>query len=204
MMKIMLSYSYYMSNLFFHRCFTHWMNRNIDNAIKGYNINLQNMMGSKVPNSVLQFMMKHTYFRKSSKRLKAAGFGCYTADEVDEMGKEDLKVLSDLIGEKQFFFGDDARTLDLKAFVWLALILNVDKEVSCPLRDYIEEECKNLVGMYNRMKDRSWGDHWDEATGEKMELNPHIPKPEPPKEEEKKEEEKEKAEEKKEEEKKEV
>ena len=32
-------------------------------------------------------------------------------------------------------------------------------------------------------QDRAWGDHWEEATGEKMELNPHIPKPDPPKEE---------------------
>ena len=39
----------------------------------------------------------------------------------------------------------------------------------------------------DKMKDRAWGDHWDEATGEKLDLNPHIPKPEPPKEEEKKE-----------------
>jgi len=38
-------------------------------------------------------------------------------------------------------------------------------------------------------QDLAWGDHWDEAIGEKMELNPHIPKPDPPKEEEKKEEE---------------
>ena len=39
-------------------------------------------------------------------------------------------------------------------------------------------------------QDLAWGDHWDEAIGDKMELNPHIPKPEPepPKEEEKKEE----------------
>merc|ERR1712079_624205 len=56
----------------------------------------------------------------------------------------------------------------------------------------------NLVGHYNRMKDRAWGDHWDEAIGEKMELNPHIPKPDPPKEEEKVEEKKEEAEDKKE------
>merc|ERR1712045_529645 len=56
---------------------------------------------------------------------------------------------------------------------------------------------KNLVGLYNRMKDQAWGDHWDEAIGDKMELNPHIPKPEPPVEEEKeeKEEKKEEAEE---------
>merc|ERR1711981_247156 len=89
-------------------------------------------------------------------------------------------------------------SLDLVAFCHIAQIYNVESEVACPLRDYMNEECKNLVGLYNRMKDRAWGDHWDEAIGEKMELNPHIPKPEPPVEEEKKEEEK-KAEEKKEE-----
>ena len=52
-------------------------------------------------------------------------------------------------------------------------------------------------------QDLAWGDHWDEAIGDKLELNPHIPKPDPPKEEEKKEEEKKdnKEEEKKEEEK---
>ena len=50
---------------------------------------------------------------------------------------------------------------------------------------------------------RCWGDHWVAATGEEMDLNPHIPKPEPPPEpekvEEKKEEEKKEGEEKKEE-----
>ena len=107
------------------------------------------------------------------------------------MGKRDLKVLSETLGEKQCFFSDTLRSLDLKAFVFLAMVLNVDSEVPCPLRDYVQEECKNLVDFYNRVKDRAWGDHWDEATGEKLELNPHIPKPEPPKEEEKKEEKKE-------------
>merc|ERR1712165_226552 len=62
-----------------------------------------------------------------------------------------------------------------------------DNGVKCPLKEFINAECTNLVGLYTRMKDRAWGDHWDEAIGEKMELNPHIPKPEPPKEEEKKE-----------------
>ena len=84
--------------------------------------------------------------------MKGAGFAGYTNDEIDEMGKKDLKVLSELLGEKQFFFGDEPRSLDVKAFVWLAIILTVEKEVACPLRDYVEEECKNLVGVFNRMK----------------------------------------------------
>merc|ERR1711994_588629 len=85
--------------------------------------------------------------------------------------------------------------LDLVTFSQLALVLNVDDSdngVKCPLKEFINAECTNLVGLYTRMKDRAWGDHWDEAIGEKMELNPHIPKPELPKEEEKKEKEEEK------------
>merc|ERR1712083_629411 len=83
----------------------------------------------------------------------------------------------------------------------IALVLGVDNGengVECPLKEFINETCPNLLGLVTRMKDRAWGDHWDEAIGEKMELNPHIPKPDPPKEEEK-EEKKEEAEDKKEE-----
>merc|ERR1712098_475583 len=55
----------------------------------------------------------------------------------------------------------------------------IEKDYPCSLRDYLEADCKNLVGLVNRMKDRCWGDHWANATGEEMDLNPHIPKPEP-------------------------
>ena len=84
--------------------------------------------------------------------MKAAGFGCYTDEEIDTMGKKDLSVLSELLGEKQFFFGDEPTTLDLKAFVWLAMLLNVADDVACPLRDHIKENAANLVGVYSRMK----------------------------------------------------
>merc|ERR1711976_430766 len=77
------------------------------------------------------------------------------------------------------------------AFSHLALVLGVDNSdagIKCPIKEFVESDCTNLVGLVTRMKDRAWGDHWDEAIGEKMELNPHIPKPDPPKEEEVKEE----------------
>merc|ERR1719361_976531 len=89
-------------------------------------------------------------------------------------------TLSEMLGEKEFFFGDEPAMLDMVVFSHVAQLVMVDKEFSCPLRDYLEEECKNLVGLVNRMKDRCWGDHWAEATGETMDLNPHIPKPDPP------------------------
>ena len=139
----------------FCRCFVSWQTRDVTNTIKGYKLNLQEMLNSKVPNNVLSFVIKHTYFRKSIRKLKAAGFDGYTEDEIEAMGKKDLDVLSDLLGEKQFFFGDEPRMLDLRAFVYLSLVLGVDKEVECPLRDYMEEKTKNLVGMYNRLKVRT-------------------------------------------------
>merc|ERR1712124_154442 len=155
-------------------------------------------MGMKIPQGILAFLFKHSYCRKNMAKAKACGFKGYTPEEIDEEGKKDLLVLKEMLGEQQFFFGDQPHSLDLVAFCHIAQIFNVESEVACPLRDYMNEECKNLVGHYNRMKDRAWGDHWDEAIGEKMELNPHIPKPDPPKEEEKVEEKKEEAEDKKE------
>merc|ERR1719189_3234046 len=160
--------------------------------IKGYHIDLRKMMGTQMPVGLLNLAFKWTMIRKGIKKVKAAGFAGYTAEEIEQFAKDDLKVLSDLLGEKQFFFGDDPNHL--------ALVLGVDSSengVKCPLKEFIESECTNLVGLVTRMKDRAWGDHWDEAIGEKMELNPHIPKPDPPKEEEKEEKKKEEAEEKK-------
>merc|ERR1711881_553421 len=169
--------------------FMSWAARNSDNLLRGYKLNLQEMMGNKIPNGILNFIFKYNYCRKMLSKAKASGFKGYTAEEIEGEGKKDLQVLSEMLGEQQFFFGDEPHTLDLVAFCVVAQIINVESEVACPLRDYVNEEGKNLVGHYNRMKDQAWGDHWDEATGETMDLNPHIPKPEPPVEEEKKEEE---------------
>lgn len=181
----------------------YWKTSHIDNMVKGYKINLQNLTGSKIPNGLLAFAFKHTMLRKGMKKAKAAGMAGYTDEEVEAMGKSDLTVLSEMLGEKQFFFGDEPHTLDLIAFVQLAGVLTIAEDIKCPLRDHVTSNAPNLLGLYNRMKDRAWGDHWDEAIGESMDMNPHIPKPEPPKEEEKKEEEKKEEKEEKEEEKKE-
>jgi len=180
----------------------HWKVKDMDNMLKGYHLDIQQMMGTKMPNAILNLVFKHTFLRKGVKKIKAAGFSGFSAEEIEQFGKDDLKVLSELLGEKQFFFGDEPQHLDLVAFSQLAQALTVDdgeEGVKCPLKDFINSECTNLVGLYTRMKDRAWADHWDEAIGESMDLNPHIPKPEPPKEEEKKEEEKKEEPEKKEE-----
>jgi len=191
-----------------HWAIVYWRSKNHENMLKGYKMSLQTAIGSKLPASVLNFYFKYTYCRKGLKKVKAGSLGGYTPDEIEQFGKNDLNVLSEMLGDKEFFFGDEPAMLDLVVFSHVAQLAMVDKEYACPLRDYLmDTPCKNLIGLVNRMKDKCWGDHWDMATGEEMDLNPHIPKPEPPapepekeekEEEEKKEEEKETADEKKE------
>ena len=110
------------------------------------------------------------------KKVRSNGMGVHTAEEIENFGKKDLQTLSEMLGDKEFFFGDEPAMLDLVVFSHVAQLVMVDKEHSCALRDYLEADCKNLVGLVNRMKDRCWNEHWENATGEEMDLNPHIPK----------------------------
>merc|ERR1712165_227192 len=177
-----------------HWTIVYWRSKDVDNILKGYKLNLQTAIGSKAPASILNFYFKYTFCRKGLKKVRANGMGVHTAEEIENFGKKDLLTLSEMLGEKEFFFGSEPAMLDLVVFSQVGQLVMVDSEHACPLRDYLEADCKNLVGLVNRMKDRCWGDHWANATGEEMDLNPHIPKPEPPapepekKEEEKKEE----------------
>ncbi|CAB4056962.1 Failed axon connections [Lepeophtheirus salmonis] len=149
------------------RCYielvSQWKTRHMDHLVKGYKLNLQSLSGYKFPNPLIAFYLKHTYIRKAIRKVKATGLGEYSNEELDHMGKDDLKVLSDFLGDQQFFFGDEPHSLDLNAFVQLTMLLCVEKDV-----------------YLTRMKDRAWGDHWDQAIGDSCDLNPHIPKPSPP------------------------
>ncbi len=142
--------------LFFSRILLHWRTRHADHILKGYKLDLQRMMGTKMPIGLLNFAFKHTFLRKGAKKVRSAGFAGYTNDEMEAFGKGDLKVLSELLGDKQFFFGDDPQHLDLVVFSQLAMLVNVDDSeesgVKCPLKDFINAECTNLVGLVTRMK----------------------------------------------------
>jgi len=172
----------------------HWKCKDLDPLTKGYKMDLAAAIGYKLPAALLNFYFKNTYLKKGQKKVKSQGLGT-SDEEMDNMGKEDMKVLSDTLGDKEFMFGGEPSFLDLIVYAHMAPVAFVDKECACALRDYMESDCQNLVGLVNRMKDRCWGDDWAKATGEEMDLNPHIPKPvpeEPAKEEETKKEEGEK------------
>jgi len=173
-----------------------WRSKNPGGMLAAYKMDLQQITEKKWPKPVLEFIFK-LKFRRAAKKVRAHGIGVHKPEEIEEFGHNDLKVLSDLLADKPFFFGDAPTTLDVVAFSNLAQVAFMDKEVSYALRDWMVENCANLVDFCNRVKDRAFPD-WSEMC-ENLDLNSHLPKP--PKEEEKKEDEKkeEKAEDKKEE-----
>jgi len=161
-----------------------WRTKNPATMLAGYKMDLQHLTDKKWPKAVLEFIFK-IKFRRAAKKVRAHGIGVHKPEEIEEFGHNDLKVLSDLLGEKQFFFGDSPTTLDVVAFANLAQVVFMDKDVTYSLRDWMQENCANLVSFCERMKERSFPD-WDEMCAN-LDLNSHLPKP--PSKEEKKEEE---------------
>jgi hypothetical protein len=171
---------------------TWWRTKYPDNFIKGYKINLQHALGTRIPNVVLNFFFKFSFARKGAKKVKAQGMGRQKEEEIIEFGQNDLKVLSNMLADKPFFFGNAPTTLDVVAFASLAQIYFNDKEVLYCLRDYMPESCPNLVEHVNRMKEKFFPD-WEDMC-KTLDLNASPPKP-PPEEKENKEEKKKETEE---------
>lgn len=154
-----------------------WRSKNPDLMIKGYKVNLQHALGSRLPNAVLNFFFKFQFGRKGCKKVKAQGLGVHKPEEIEEFGRQDLKVLSELLADKPFFFGDEPTTLDCVAFSVLAQIHYISDEVKYALKEFMQENCPNLVGHVSRIKERCFPD-WDDICT-KLDLNAHLPKPEP-------------------------
>jgi hypothetical protein len=46
------------------------------------------------------------------KKVKAQGIGVHKPEEILEFGQNDLKVLSDVLGDKLYFFGNEPSTVN--------------------------------------------------------------------------------------------
>jgi len=157
-----------------HLCwvYVYWRSKNPDAMIKGCKLSLQHALGSRIPNGVLNIVFKLTYSRKGAKKVKAHGLGVHSAEEVFEFGKQDLMVLEETLGNKDFFFGEKLSNLDIVAFAHLSQIAYVDKCVEYDLRDWMHENCPNLMSFLTRMKERTFPD-WDDILSS-LKMNTHL------------------------------
>lgn len=53
--------------------------------------------------------------------MKAVGLGVHTVEEINAFGQSDLKVLSELLADKPFFFGDEPTNVSITKLLGGAL-----------------------------------------------------------------------------------
>ncbi|XP_002739473.1 failed axon connections homolog [Saccoglossus kowalevskii] len=91
--------------------------------------------------------------------LHAHGIGRHSKDEIYRIAQDDLKAISQYLGEKTYFFGDSPTTVDATLFGILAQI--VWAMPGSPHEKFATEECTNLKPYCERIKEKYYPD-WDE------------------------------------------
>ncbi|KAK0424669.1 hypothetical protein QR680_008782 [Steinernema hermaphroditum] len=114
--------------------------------------------------------------KKLVRKCFEQGVGRHSLDEVEEICKKDLKALSTILADNEFFFGSRISTFDATAFGHLAQIYFTPL-VRDNLKKFMDEETPNLVAFVNRIKEQYWPD-WDEIC-ETLAMNKGDKKPEP-------------------------
>jgi glutathione S-transferase len=85
------------------------------------------------------------------KALYAQGTGRHSRDEIYDIGKADLTAVSVWLGEKPFFIGATATSVDAIAYAFLANILV--PPLKSPLKDH-GMSLPNLSAYCERMKNK--------------------------------------------------
>lgn len=83
--------------------------------------------------------------------LKKQGIGRHSDAEIQQMAKEQLKSLSTLLGDKEYFWGETLSTLDIVAYANLVqfILADIDNPFNAAARSY-----DNLVAFCERMHSR--------------------------------------------------
>ena len=99
-------------------------------------------------------MMQHAFLKK----LYWVPFGRHSDSEKWAFCCEDIQSISDYLGDKKYFFGDEATTIDCTLFGHLAQFLYIPMDF--PQKRYIHEHCQNLIEYVERFKEQYWGEDW--------------------------------------------
>ena len=94
-------------------------------------------------------------------QAKGQGIGLHSKDEIYEIGKKDLKALSDFLADKPFLMGSKFSTVDCTIFGFLVCVFWGSPKDDVH-RVYAEKELPNLKEYALRIKEKYWPD-WDEC-----------------------------------------
>eukprot|EP00808_Paulinella_micropora_P011596 g33932.t1 len=88
-------------------------------------------------------------------------------DTLFRAADEDVRALSALLGDKDFFFGKQPHALDCIVFAHLAQVVYMPKLKFPFAQDFLQTECRNLLGFMERFKNRLWPD-WETLASQKL------------------------------------
>lgn len=97
---------------------------------------------AEAPDEVAELMRKQCV-----EAIETIGFGKFTKEEMQTFIRADLKTVSDLLGDRDFFLSDEATYLDATVFGHIANLYG------SPIRSWtneLVEEHQNLVSYFNR------------------------------------------------------
>ena len=79
-------------------------------------------------------------------------------EDIAQFSFDDLKAISNLLGDKPFFNGDTPSTIDCTVFGHLVQFVLLPLDI--PQKLFIKKECQNLEAFVNRMREEFWPD-WE-------------------------------------------
>ncbi|TMS35832.1 hypothetical protein L596_003142 [Steinernema carpocapsae] len=92
---------------------------------------------------------------------KSYGIGKHSEEDVVEIGRDDLKAISEFLGSKHYFTGFKPTRIDAALFGMLAQIVYMPFDT--PHKQFLFQKCQNLVEFCERVKGRYWPD-WEDCT----------------------------------------
>ena len=96
-------------------------------------------------------VVTHFARRKAARDLRGHGLALHRAEDIWEMGRQDLTALSHLLGDQEYFFGAEPSTIDAIVFGIVATVVRSPVEPS--LADHARS-LANLEPYCDRMMER--------------------------------------------------
>jgi hypothetical protein len=109
-------------------------------------------LSQKLP-PVIRNLVKALVFRNLHTCLYGSGIGRMPHSEIVKKGQADVRCLSQVLGNKKYFLGDDKPTsYDSDVYSWLVLLFSDEPQTANPWVPEIAKECSNLVEYTERMR----------------------------------------------------
>jgi len=95
----------------------------------------------------------------TKKKMKSRGLAAHSDNELWSFSADDLRAISDFLGDKPYFHGEEASTIDCVLFGHLSQFIFIP--IDFPQKHFLLSECQNVVDFVHRFRAAYWPD-WEQ------------------------------------------